>query len=348
MYIQKPRDWWKSKRVFVTGHTGFKGVWLCQYLSHLGAEVIGFSDERYDGPIRRKPIQECIGDINNSDDLRNALMHADPHFIFHLAAQSIVSAGYDDPLRTFKTNIIGTANLLESARNCKNLKGVICVTSDKSYQNQEQIWPYSEKDRIGGIDPYSASKSAAEHVIASYDKSFFRSLGLPICAVRAGNVIGGGDFSKDRIFPDIVRAVKDNKCLTIRNPLATRPWQHVSDCLLGYITLAEYMLIEPEKAIGPWNFGPETNQLITVKKLLEVVNNRLEFIYKFDETNGFHEHKLLQLDTTKAQLYLNWKPRFNMLQAIEKTVEEYSTYLNGDIINLDDIVLEQLYGKNLV
>jgi len=270
---------YKGKSVFITGHTGFKGSWLALWLHELGAEVTGFALPPNTTPAHfnliglKDLVRHIEGDIRDIQAVKHAVDIAKPEIVFHLAAQALVRDSYDDPKTTFDTNIGGTVNILEAIRHCPTVKAIVVVTSDKCYDNKEWVWGYRESDPLGGHDPYSASKGATEIVCAGYRLSYFNKDGcgphLGFATARAGNVIGGGDWSKDRIIPDCVRALSQNKPIVLRNPLATRPWQHVLDPLYGYLLLAKNLWYQPNRFSGAWNFGPGLSDQITVAELAE-------------------------------------------------------------------------------
>ena len=331
----------KGKRVFITGHTGFKGSWLTFLLTEIGADVMGFSlppDIAATNPSHfemlqiEKKIKHVVGDIRDRESINNAIQSFQPEFVFHLAAQALVKRSYLDPLETFSTNVMGSVNLLDSIRKCDSVCSLVYITSDKCYENVEWIWGYRENDRLGGYDPYSASKGAAELVFSSYLNSFFSSRPtLGAASARAGNVIGGGDWALDRIIPDCIRAIQRNEIIQIRNPLATRPWQHVLEPLSGYIILAERLRNDPKKFSGSWNFGPSSDEVRTVN---EVANTIVKHIGKgkveiTDSNQQHHEAMLLQLNCDKAHQFLNWRPRWHVEETLKITAEWYKTIING-------------------
>lgn len=323
-----------NKKVFVTGHTGFKGSWLVGMLSRLGARIKGYalppvySPDLFTILNSDEPLCESVlHDIRHKNRLKEELVNFSPDFIFHLAAQPLVRASYEDPIETFEVNVMGTAYLLECARHLNNKCSLIIVTTDKVYLNHETEIPYKESDMLGGHDPYSASKAAAEIVTASYRNSFFNASRIEehykaVATVRAGNVIGGGDWAKDRIVPDLIRALEGESDLQIRNPDAVRPWQHVLEPLYGYLLLAARLHNQPELFSGAWNFGPDNKDTFTVRELAEraiqVWGSGKYTVQKNDDQP--HEAGLLKLDTTKAVNDLGWKPKFNAAQSIEWTL----------------------------
>ncbi|MDH5655975.1 MAG: CDP-glucose 4,6-dehydratase, partial [Spirochaetia bacterium] len=285
---------YKNKSVFVTGHTGFKGSWLTLWLENLSAKVSGFSldpeaDPNHWNLISSRAV-DVRGDINHFENLKAAITEAKPEIVFHLAAQPLVRRSYREPLNTWQTNVAGTANLLEACRSVKSVKAVVVITTDKCYENKEWEWGYRENDRLGGHDPYSASKAACELVVDSYRKSFFNEKGVLIASARAGNVIGGGDWSEDRLLPDLVRAISEKKILEIRSPGATRPWQHVLDPLAGYLLLGQKLLEGGGEFAEAWNFGPTHEGNRTVKELLEEIKKSFPDVkWKTDRADHPHE-----------------------------------------------------------
>jgi CDP-glucose 4,6-dehydratase len=349
------KSFWNNKKVFLTGHTGFKGTWLSLYLKHLGAEVSGYALSPTSEPslfnlIGDKQIvrTSTIADIRNQEALEKALQNSNPDVIFHLAAQPLVRLSYQDPLGTIETNITGTANLLHACRNLDNLKAVVVVTTDKCYENREWHWPYRETDSLGGHDPYSASKACTEIITQSFTRSFFHpddylQHNTAIATARAGNVIGGGDWSEDRLIPDAIRTLQNGSSLEIRHPQAIRPWQHVLDPLNGYLLLARRLVEEGVEFNGPWNFGPAENQSETVEDILNQLNtqldNRIEW-HTSPETDHPHEAGLLKLDCSKARAILNWQPVLDLEQSMHYTADWYQRHLaNEDSL---DICMQQI------
>jgi len=343
---------YKGKKVLVTGHTGFKGSWLSIWLHELGAEVIGVALN----PIHKKDnfvlsgiskkIKDIRADIRDKEKLFKIFDQEKPEMVFHLAAQPLVIDGYHDPIYTFETNVMGTANVLECIRKSNTVHTAVFITTDKVYDNKEQLTPYKEEDALGGYDPYSASKGASELVIASYRNSFFNPNEFSkhqksIASVRAGNVIGGGDWAENRIIPDCIRAIENDEVIEVRNPKSIRPWQHVLEPLYGYLLLGQKMIEDPIKYAEAYNFGPKTDNLIDVGTLV----NKVIDVYKkgswkdLSNPNSFHEAKLLALDIDKAKLKLSWKPLLNFNETIEFTVEWYKNYTSQNVYNL---CLEQI------
>ena len=339
-----------GKKVFITGHTGFKGTWLAFLLKELGADVMGYALSPATQPSHfnllglDKKITHLVGDIRNSFDLHKALQSFEPEYVFHLAAQALVKKSYADPASTFETNVMGSLNLLDAVKSCDSVHSLVYITSDKCYENLEWVWGYRETDRLGGYDPYSASKAAAEHVFSAYYRSFLKTKKeFGAATARAGNVIGGGDWSEDRIVPDCVRAVKEKRPVILRNPHSTRPWQHVLEPISGYLVLAHALRNKPEETSGAWNFGPSTDEVRTVFQVAHsIVENLGQGSIKTNEPDRFqHEANLLQLNCDKAHMLLNWKPRWTVDKTLLQTAHWYKTWLNyGDI---ETITKNQIY-----
>ena len=323
---------YKGKKVLITGHTGFKGSWLAIWLELLGAEVIGvaLNPQSLNGIFEYTDIKKNIKDyrinIRNLEELINIFLKEKPEIVFHLAAQALVIESYKNPVETFETNILGTVNVLEAIRTTSSVKSAVIITTDKCYENRERIWGYREDDSMGGHDPYSASKGATEIIINSYRKSFFnKKSSCGIASARAGNVIGGGDWSKDRLVPDIMKAIKEDRIIEIRNPDSIRPWQHVLDPLSGYLKLGIELLNDSLTYEGGWNFGPYNYDVHSVK---DVINKIIDFAekgqwVKINNKEDNHEAKLLLLDITKANLLLKWFPVLDLNQSIKLTVDWY-------------------------
>lgn len=328
-----------GKRVFITGHTGFKGSWLTFLLKELGADVMGFALPAHSSPSHFELLQleQCIthvkGDIRDADVLTTAMQSFQPEYVFHLAAQALVKQSYDDPVATISTNVLGSANLLEAVRQCESLRSLVYITSDKCYENMEWSWGYRENDRLGGHDPYSASKAAAEIIFAAFAQSYFHNRpNLGAATARAGNVIGGGDWSANRIVPDCIRAVEQEQSIYLRNPMATRPWQHVLEPISGYLLLAAKLYAQPEKYAGSWNFGPSTQEVRTVYDVANTIIKhfgRGQVDVAVSEDNP-HEAQLLQLNCDKANQILGWYPRWGVDKTLEATVDWYKAVLEGD------------------
>ncbi|MBU3661368.1 MAG: CDP-glucose 4,6-dehydratase [Flavobacteriales bacterium] len=332
---------YRNSKVFLTGHTGFKGSWLTILLNELGAKVKGYSlppENKNDiyNSIHFDSIQSVIADIRDRKKLEDEIIEFQPDFIFHLAAQPLVRLSYQIPSETFEINVIGTANLLSAVKKLDKKCQVICITTDKVYHNNEWIYPYRETDELGGYDPYSASKAASEIVISSYKNSFFNLKDYQIhkkavASVRAGNVIGGGDWSKDRLIPDIIKSISSNNEIVVRNPNAVRPWQHVLEPIFGYLLLGSKMVNEPVKHSTAYNFGPSNSDNLTVREILEIaINSYGSGTYTIkEEENQLHEANLLRLDISKVSNELNWKPKFSANQAVDLTIQWYKNFNNG-------------------
>ena len=328
-------QFWKDKKVFLTGHTGFKGAWLSIWLTSMGAKVKGFSLEPptqinlFNAANVKNLIDSEIGDIRDYSSLSSSIHKFSPDIIFHLAAQPLVRVSYDNPLETFETNIMGTANLLEIIRKTHSVRAMVNITTDKCYENNEWIWGYKETDPMGGRDPYSSSKGCAELISAAYRESFLKQSDIGIATARAGNVIGGGDWAKDRLIPDILRAFEDNKPAIIRNPDAIRPWQHVLEPLLGYLMLGEKLFYEPSKYSEAWNFGPYENDVQSVSSILnEMTTLWPGTSWKLDKDDNPHEARLLKLDISKAITILKWKPNWNLKITLEKIVKWHQLFIS--------------------
>ena len=337
--IRKLKKFWFKKNVLITGHTGFKGTWLSIILTYLNSRVNGYSLKPKKNSLFNKSMilqklkSNNYGDINNLTNLKKKIRDCKPEIIFHLAAQPLVIESYKDPIKTLNTNIIGTANLLESIRNIKSIKSVVIITTDKVYKIKKNNKLYKELDQLGGFDPYSASKVGTEIVVESYIKSFFKNSNLKnrISTVRAGNVIGGGDFSANRLFPDIISVINNKKKLIIRNPNHIRPWQHVLDPLMGYLILAKKQCINKvDNKEHAWNFGPNKSNF---KKVIDIVKfikrlQKLEYILTKNNIN-YKETEILKLNSLKAKKKLNWTSKWNLTESIIKTLEWNENIKNG-------------------
>jgi len=333
-------NFYKGKRIFITGHTGFKGSWFTFLLTELGADVMGYALEPKEGPSHfnllklEEKIHHIVGDIRDGKKLSAEMKKFQPEIVFHLAAQPLVKLSYNEPVETFSTNVMGSVNLLEAVRHCDSVRSLVYITSDKCYENVEWIWGYRENDRVGGHDPYSASKGAAEIVFSAYERSYFNSRpDFGAATARAGNVIGGGDWAADRIIPDCIRAIESNNPIELRNPNATRPWQHVLEPLSGYLLLGAKLYNEPKVYSGAWNFGPSTSEIRTV---LEVSERIVEILGKGSikitgSLDQHHEANLLQLNCDKAHQLLKWYPRWHVEETFKATAEWFKFILdNGE------------------
>jgi CDP-glucose 4,6-dehydratase len=343
-------SFWKNKKILITGHTGFKGSWLTIWLKKLGADITGFSKSVPTNPSLfetaniGKNIKSVVGDIQNYEFLKETISECEPEIIFHMAAQSLVIKSYSNPIETFSTNIMGTVNLLYAVKETKKAKVVINITSDKCYENNESLEGYREDDPMGGYDPYSSSKGCAELITKSFRKSFFSSdheNNIGLASVRAGNVIGGGDWAENRLIPDIISAIKNKENVKIRNPNAIRPWQHVLDPLNGYISLAEKVWDDQTKYSEGWNFGPEKNETKPVSWVIEKFNelwkNKINWVVG---DNELHEANNLILNCQKAKSRLGWNSKINTETALEWTIEWYTKYFEGK--NMMKVTEEQI------
>jgi CDP-glucose 4,6-dehydratase len=329
---------WSGRRVLVTGHSGFKGAWLTYMLSRLGADVTGFAlppdaDPNLFGLLDiETKVKSQFGDVRDLTQFRNVARGADPEVFFHLAGQALVREGYAHPIATFETNTMGVAHALECARDLPNLRAIIIVTSDKCYRNDGRLAGYREDDALGGDDPYSCSKACAELVTESYRRSFFGNNSCAVATARAGNVIGGGDWSPDRLVPDILRSYLSGAPLKLRNPHATRPWQHVLDPLVGYLTLAEQLHTSPTRFAGAWNFGPSANGSVTVQELAHAIYDAWGKKPNWERDSGPNpeEAQCLAVDAAKARVNLGWSPQLSPADAVLWTVEWYRAWNSGE------------------
>jgi len=329
-----------SKRVLVTGHTGFKGSWLTLWLHQLGAEVTGIALPPEMQPnhwdILKLPTIDLRLDIRDISTLQKTIDEIKPEIVFHLAAQPLVRRSYLNPIETWAVNVMGTANVLEACRNQPSVRAIVAITTDKCYENQEWHWGYRENDRLGGHDPYSASKACAELLVSSYRHAFFHAESAPLLATaRAGNVIGGGDWSKDRLIPDLVRALHTKDSLEIRSPYATRPWQHVLESLSGYLSLGQKLLEGNRQFSDAWNFGPEPESNRSVSEVLSKLEQQWEHLrWHVTQAQQPHEALLLHLDSSKAKKLLQWQPVWGIDTTLSKTADWYRAYLsNGKLMS---------------
>ncbi len=335
------RKFYKNKKVFVTGHTGFKGAWLCRILFHFGAEICGYALKEEDGSLfsllqLERKMQNVTGDIRDLEQLKKTMMAFEPEIVFHMAAQPLVLESYLNPVYTYETNVLGTVNVLEALRYCQKTKSFLNVTTDKVYENREWCWGYRENENLCGYDPYSNSKSCSELVTYSYKQSFFQDETAPaISTARSGNVIGGGDFSANRIIPDCIKAAAKGEVILVRNPNSIRPYQHVLECLYGYLLLSMKQY-QDKKYEGAYNFGPEEDSCVTTGELVSLFceswNERSTqslASWNTERTTGLHEANYLKLDCSKAKSVLGWKPKWSVKEAIEKVVDWEKGYKNG-------------------
>jgi CDP-glucose 4,6-dehydratase len=344
---------WQKRRVILTGHTGFKGSWLSLWLQQSGANLLGYSlppptqPNLFEAARVAEGMQTVTADICDLAKLKDALHSHRPEIVIHMAAQPLVRLSYQDPVGTYTTNVIGTVNLLEAVRSCDSVRSVVVITSDKCYQNQGWVWAYRENDRLGGHDPYSNSKACAELVVSSFRNSFFptdkyHKHKVALGSTRAGNVIGGGDWAKDRLIPDIVRAFLKNEVLKIRNPKATRPWQHVLEPLHGYLLLAEQLYEKGTQFAEGWNFGPSYSDSQPVdwmvKKMADLWGPTAH--WEIDSTEQPHEDLMLKLDWSKATNQLGWTPKLSLDKALEWTLEWYRACEQGS--DMRDFTLKQI------
>jgi CDP-glucose 4,6-dehydratase len=333
---------WQGRRVFLTGHTGFKGGWLALWLAARGAEIRGYSLDPETAPNLftaasvAGSLDDVRGDVRNYAQLASALTEFRPEVVFHLAAQPLVRRSYADPLGTYATNVMGTAHVLEAVRNTPSVQAVVCVTTDKCYRNQEWVWPYRETDALGGHDPYASSKACAEIVSAAYRSSFFAAESahehkVSLATARAGNVIGGGDWSEDRLIPDLVRGFQAKQPVLIRRPHAIRPWQHVLEPVHGYITLAEQLLAGRTQFADAFNFGPSEEDAWPVERIVSALAKIWGegASWVIDEAPSVHENHFLKLDASKARVELGWKPRLKIEIALDWTIAWYRAAQQG-------------------
>lgn len=345
----------QGKRVLVTGHTGFKGTWLTFLLKELGAEVMGYALPPEPGPSHfmflgmQSKINHVSGDILDADDLTAAMQSFQPEIVFHLAAQALVKKSYIEPALTFDINVMGSVNLLDAVRQCSTVRSLVYITSDKCYENREWVWGYREHDQLGGHDPYSASKAAAEILFSAYSRSFFSSRPtLGAATARAGNVIGGGDWAADRIVPDCIRAIESGLPIKLRNPGATRPWQHVLDPLSGYLAIAAKLYEQPKQYGGSWNFGPSTSEVRTVHDVATYIIRTLGsgVVEVVGSENEPHEARLLQLNCDRAHQDLGWHPRWGADKTFSATAEWYKTIMvGGDVEDISRTQLQEFFPE---
>lgn len=347
-------DIYKGKRVLITGHTGFKGSWLCLLLKELGADVHGFALEPPTSPSLYKEakidelITSYIGDVRDLDYLTQVIQEVKPEFVFHMAAQPLVRESYKIPVETYSTNVMGTVHLLEACRKSSFVKAIVNVTTDKCYENKEWHWGYRENEPMGGYDPYSNSKGCSELVTSAYRNSYFNpseyeNHGVAVATARAGNVIGGGDWAEDRLIPDFIRAISKGEKVRIRSPYAIRPWQHVLEPLSGYLRLAELLYTEGPRYAQAWNFGPDDRDARNVECITKTI---CEFwgdgaSYEIDSNPQPHEANYLKLDCSKAKSELNWFPKWDIQTTLKSIVDWNKAYINND--NIREVTKRQMH-----
>ena len=337
-------EFWNGKRVFLTGHTGFKGSWLSLWLQQMGVIVKGYALEPNTSPNLFELAQVAnhmeseIGDITNLSQIKDSMHTFNPDILIHMAAQPLVRLSYEEPVLTYATNVMGTVNVLEAARTCQNLKAIVSVTTDKCYENKEWTWGYRENEPMGGHDPYSSSKGCAELITSAYRNSFFNSDNSAVIAsARAGNVIGGGDWADDRLIPDILKSFEKKRPVIVRNPMATRPWQHVLEPLSGYLVLAEHLFTEGKSYAEAWNFGPKDEDCKPVSWILDrmVANWSDQANWELDKNTNPHEAGYLKLDCSKAASKLNWQPKWNLDFTLGKIIKWHQRFLNASNIRVE-------------
>ena len=339
---------WSGKRVFVTGHTGFKGGWLSIWLQSLGAEVHGYALKPPTEPnlftiaeVGKGMASSTIADIREAENIASAMRTANPEIVFHLAAQPLVRYSYANPAETYAVNVMGTVHLLEAVRRAPTVKAVVNVTTDKCYENREWVWGYRENEPMGGFDPYSSSKGCAELVTAAYRQSFFQAAGIALASARAGNVIGGGDWAADRLVPDFLRAMDAGETFKLRSPQSTRPWQHVLEPLSGYLLLAEQLHTKGAAVAEAWNFGPLEGDARPVKWIVErLAEMSKRALWQVDTAPQSHEAHYLKLDSSKAGARLGWHPRWCLQTALERTLQWHQGWRSGD--SMKSLTLAQI------
>ena len=339
-------SFWREKKVFITGHTGFKGSWLCLWLHRMGARVYGYALAPPTQPslfelarVEELLAGNAVADVRDYEKLARALSAAEPEIVIHMAAQPLVRDSYKIPVETYATNVMGTVHLLEAVRSCPTVKAVVNVTTDKCYENREWVWGYRESEPMGGFDPYSNSKGCSELVTAAYRSSYFNPARyaehtVGVATARAGNVIGGGDWANDRLIPDIIRAIMANEPVRIRNPHAIRPWQHVLEPLSGYLALAQRLYQEGAAYAEGWNFGPADDDAKPVEWIVKRLCEQWGTDARYEIDRGAHPHEAhyLKLDCSKARMRLGWTPRWNLSQALDSIIEWVKVYRAGDDI----------------
>ncbi len=330
-------SFWKDKQVLLTGHTGFKGGWMSLWLQSMGAKVHGYALAPTTQPnffsaanVAESMESHSIADILDAQKIKDVIEQIKPEIIFHMAAQPIVKYSYAEPVETYAVNVMGTVNLLEAARHSPSVKVIVNITTDKCYENREWLWAYRENEALGGYDPYSSSKACSEIVTAAYRQSFLAEKGIGVASARAGNVIGGGDWSEYRLIPDFFRAIENRQTLIIRSPNAIRPWQHVLEPLSGYLILAQKLYSDPEKYASAWNFGPSDGAAKTVSWILNNMSEKIPNTqWEVDHNPQLHEASLLKLDSTKANKLLGWHPRWSLEESLDRIVEWHNQFNAG-------------------
>lgn len=330
-------EFWRSKRVLLTGHTGFKGGWLSLWLQSMGVNLHGLSLEPSTNPNLftvsniSSGMNSTIGDIRDYETVRKVISEFKPDIVIHMAAQPLVRRSYDDPIETYSTNVMGVVHVLEAVRQISSVRVVLNVTTDKCYENKEWVWGYRENEPMGGFDPYSSSKGCSELITSAYKRSYFDKTGVGLASARAGNVIGGGDWSTDRLVPDILRSFETGKPVVIRNPDSTRPWQHVLEPLSGYLKLVEKLWDNPKRFSEGWNFGPLDTDVHSVSSVIGSLAKKWgsDAVWEVNKNITPHEAHLLKLDISKAERYLDWVPRWTLTIALEKVVEWHQGWLEG-------------------
>jgi CDP-glucose 4,6-dehydratase len=348
-------QFWKHRKVFITGHTGFKGGWMSIWLSHLGAEVTGFSlpltgssSFFKDVSVENSITKSIYADIRNLELLKKSIQDSQPSIVIHMAAQPLVIESYLDPVETYSTNVMGTLNILESVRATTSVKAILNITTDKCYENNEHLTGYKETDPMGGYDPYSSSKACSELLSASYRRSFLTESGVALATARAGNVIGGGDWSENRILPDAVKAFMNNNKLLVRNPIAIRPWQHVLEPLRGYLILCQQLISNPIEYSSAWNFGPNESSARSVAEIVDIVVNCWgdDAGWYQGSIDNHHEANYLKLDCSKAEKELKWKSIWTLQNSIIETVKWYKASINNENMNKFTINQIEKYISN--
>lgn len=331
-------DFWNNRRVLITGHTGFKGAWLTLWLEKMGAIVSGIALEPITSPnlfsLIKPNIQNHICDIRHFQNIQKIIQDFQPEIILHMAAQPLVRYSYHNPIETYETNVMGTVHVLEAAKTCDSVKAIVNVTTDKCYENKEWVWGYRENEPMGGFDPYSNSKGCSELVTSAYRNSFYKKLNKGLASARAGNVIGGGDWSEDRLIADIMKSIVAEKPVIIRNPSAIRPWQHVLEPLSGYLLLAEKLFHEPKRYAEGWNFGPNDHDTATVEDVVEAIFKQWQLPSAGwcveEDSNALHEAHFLKLDISKAKMQLGWRPRLTLAKTIAWICDWYQAWINQE------------------